>query len=598
MSCEGQPSNTFFYPTKTVSPSSPVPPSLPAQKSPVLLPSWAAGFMYFFTFVGAFAVAWMCLFLSGYFGDIFGKQIDPVTFQKGIIRISTLLCIPIGLYVIYVAYQSQGRSAFSGLSWCMIVVGVLTCYRAIVQDWYWGGTLLFPLRYAWPFVFVFAPILAFSVRMDKKNHRLAFLFFMIPMFLIGFFMLLSYYDLLWAGHNARSKSIWPKLENWSHLMFGTPAMVMYRTGFWGGALGIVSLWGLWTKRMRCEIAAIGYVIGTAFVFFSGSQGYFMAWVFTHVFVFLAGKMWQSKRVLYTIVPILIINILIGCHIGSTNKAGVLSRLGKTFLRVVEQANKPSIARQTNSTTMGDQADIDRTSSTAVKTRPADQTNVAATSRRADKTKPFNQASAATVADQEGENNNMPPEQIEELIEEEVEDTTTIRLVGNPYSLGKRPPRGQLKRSEFENLNIDTGKFALVDTRIAYWICAIRLIRDNPILGCGSYLIFECNGEYRWDDPHNLILTAFLSMGVIGGGCFLVLVFRCFIDTIIILHRNREIGWLAVLFVFVFVGHLFAYNYNDPFVLLPLVALRAYVHGNGGEDQEIEIDQAMEGLNHA
>jgi O-antigen ligase len=79
-------------------------------------------------------------------------------------------------------------------------------------------------------------------------------------------------------------------------------------------------------------------------------------------------------------------------------------------------------------------------------------------------------------------------------------------------------------------------------RVFMWQAAIAQWLESPFFGRG--LILEAYFTY----PHNAVLEAFMTTGVIGGSAFLIFLIGCLVKAYQLLKHAPEYGWVAVLFV--------------------------------------------------
>jgi hypothetical protein len=72
-----------------------------------------------------------------------------------------------------------------------------------------------------------------------------------------------------------------------------------------------------------------------------------------------------------------------------------------------------------------------------------------------------------------------------------------------------------------------------------------------IIAEGDFLSFLIGSRLelpRFGYPHNLLIEAVLSTGIIGGTLFLIMFIGCFIKSIKILINNNPWGWLGLLYI--------------------------------------------------
>jgi len=90
--------------------------------------------------------------------------------------------------------------------------------------------------------------------------------------------------------------------------------------------------------------------------------------------------------------------------------------------------------------------------------------------------------------------------------------------------------------EIKNRDIEAGA-----GRGEIWAKAVDGFMEHPILGCSLEL--KTIGYY----PHNIVLEAFHSTGILGGLLMIYLVLRGIYDAYLILKYRPEMGWISILF---------------------------------------------------
>ena len=81
--------------------------------------------------------------------------------------------------------------------------------------------------------------------------------------------------------------------------------------------------------------------------------------------------------------------------------------------------------------------------------------------------------------------------------------------------------------------------------------AWQQFKDNPLLG-NSFFI-EGTGEY----PHNLVLEALMSTGIVGGIAYIVAAAIMLLSAVRLLSRENGYEWLALLGIFFLVAAQFS-----------------------------------------
>jgi hypothetical protein len=105
--------------------------------------------------------------------------------------------------------------------------------------------------------------------------------------------------------------------------------------------------------------------------------------------------------------------------------------------------------------------------------------------------------------------------------------------------------------------------------------AFQLFLDNPIIGFGVEIP---NGGY----PHNIVLEAFMALGLIGGTIFMLIVLGASRKALLmVLHSNHQWGWLGIIFIQYLIAVMFSGNLysSDTFwyLLFAVVGVRKSIY---------------------
>ncbi len=87
------------------------------------------------------------------------------------------------------------------------------------------------------------------------------------------------------------------------------------------------------------------------------------------------------------------------------------------------------------------------------------------------------------------------------------------------------------------------------SRIDSWKYVISRTNRSPIFGSGL--------ERFGNHPHNAILEAYFSTGIIGGTLFVYLMFQGFKSSFFLFKISSEYSWISLLFIHDFVRHMFS-----------------------------------------
>ena len=122
-------------------------------------------------------------------------------------------------------------------------------------------------------------------------------------------------------------------------------------------------------------------------------------------------------------------------------------------------------------------------------------------------------------------------------------------------------------TQFEELL--TGRSGLYGTAIAKFV-------NNPVLG-DSFAIFSQNGSFTYS--HNMILDAFMGLGLFGGVLFVIMLSFAFWSSYQIVHYQRQNWWLAMLCIQSIISFMFSgcfYQAESLNVLLIIMLYRCLI----------------------
>jgi hypothetical protein len=481
------------------------------------------GIMYFLAFEGVFCLGWL---IAMFFGYSFGIE-KPVNYIK-------ILCTPFFLYIIFKGFRSSGYSlrCFAGLTLPLILFWAIVYWHRYFEIWHFAKH---PIIWSILTPVTFLVMLAFSIPVKRENINRALWYFTIPLFIVSILCLLACYKGLLQGASARSPDYY---QDWKNLVDslwnGVWGGLAYYPGLYGGFLGLLSLWGLYTKKFRIEIGVSGYLLGSIFVYFGSYKTIFGSWILVHLLILFISVCWKKWSSLWIIPFILLVNTVLLFHIGTIDDTGIGKRL-LNFKKIISKLNVEKINKQI----ISKNETKNETKNEPVKT----------------------QQKQSEITKQGDSNNNVP-------------NGTVINYLSAPKDIKIATNNQYLRLAQI---------YSSEDPRFTLYMLGIRQILTHPIIGYGSsFMIVKIDNEYVKCDIHSNILSAFLATGILGGLLYLAVILRGFYDSIIVFRRYPDYGWLAVIFIFSFVANIFAYGFMEIWVWLPLVALRAAVKSSLNE----------------
>ena len=117
--------------------------------------------------------------------------------------------------------------------------------------------------------------------------------------------------------------------------------------------------------------------------------------------------------------------------------------------------------------------------------------------------------------------------------------------------------------------------------------AINEFLDNPILG--SQFAFNLNGGIRYS--HNIIVDAFMGLGLFGGILFVVICFSAVKRAIQIFNKKIENEWVAIIFLQSFLGLMLsgALYYSETFKSIIIILFSSkYMQGRKNVQNGITV----------
>jgi len=105
-------------------------------------------------------------------------------------------------------------------------------------------------------------------------------------------------------------------------------------------------------------------------------------------------------------------------------------------------------------------------------------------------------------------------------------------------------------------------------RLLLYQDTLEQIVQNPLFGSGL------EEKYSRFYPHNHILEAFMTTGVLGGLCFVILCWVTIKRSFLILQKEESYGWIACLFIIYFVHGLFSSSIIDSSFWYSMMAVYA------------------------
>lgn len=149
--------------------------------------------------------------------------------------------------------------------------------------------------------------------------------------------------------------------------------------------------------------------------------------------------------------------------------------------------------------------------------------------------------------------------------------STIGLVVGLYFLEIVSFLNQYFNSTFMDRLLYTIKMGGDEARENLLKAAYNEFTDQPLFG-NAMLIQD--RRFAGSYPHNLIVESFMATGLIGGGFFLMWIFRCIKSAILLMKANFDATWIALLFLQYFIFGMFSKNLfsNDMFWVFSIMLI--------------------------
>lgn len=233
--------------------------------------------LFFFSFNGPFylfAIFWGCIGFP--WTEIMGLPAFkiPIAIQ--------MLAAPLYAYAIYRVLRSGSPYRFIRLSWPLIILWIIVCYRFYTQSIEIGG-------HAW-FTRIFVavlPMVALSIPMNASTLQKGFKVIYGTMVIFGIVSVLYCFPYVLRGISMRSVDFIynPALASMlSCLWEGDTGGSILTIGPIGMTIGLLALW-LWCHRKISFYFCLPlYVLGAILLFFSGSRLPFAVWGVMHCII--------------------------------------------------------------------------------------------------------------------------------------------------------------------------------------------------------------------------------------------------------------------------------------------------------------------------
>ncbi|MDR2409534.1 MAG: hypothetical protein LBE13_15685 [Bacteroidales bacterium] len=478
------------------------------------------GIMYFLAFEGLFCIMWLVTMFCNYSFNI----TRPVAYLH-------LLSVLFFCYIIFKGFRSYGYSlrCFAGLSLPLIIFWIIVYIQRCIGNWHYGKHPILG------FFLLTAPLItmiAFSIPVKKENLNKALRIYLIPLLIIAIIIVISWHGWLLKGASARTVvTQLNDIKSVNALWNGEHGGFVYYPNLFGGFLGLISLYGFYTKNLCIKITLPGYILGTILIYFGGYKSLWLSWCFIHLLILLVNSFWKKRSSLWIIPLVLIINISLLLHVGKIDSTNISNRIEKFLTRFTKMDKK-----EINTKILQHQDNVTHSFQTQ-------KENI----------------------------------QIQNIQEKKWQEKIPNGTLVPRFFCDKRPPIAT--HHEYNQLT----KLYSSDPRFVLYNLVLTQIRTYPIFGYGDFfLVVKIGDSFYRCDVHSNLLSAFMTTGIVGGLFYCAVILIGFRDSIIVIRYYQEATWLAIIFLFSFIANLTACEFSEIWVWLPLVALHAYVKSQPNE----------------
>ena len=151
-----------------------------------------------------------------------------------------------------------------------------------------------------------------------------------------------------------------------------------------------------------------------------------------------------------------------------------------------------------------------------------------------------------------------------------------------YALMEKIGAGMSSRYNMLILQIKANDPQTGGGRLQIYHDAIDQIYKTPLLGSG---LEEKNVRFY---PHNHIIEAFMAIGIIGGGCFLILCWAALKKCMMIFQKEKDYGWIACIFLVFFIRGLFSASIIDSNLWYSMIAVYAVPIGRSQKNNNAHL----------
>lgn len=470
---------------------------------------WPAWYWPLFCFLAFYGIAMLQLFLIliGIYNPSEYKVSRIAQIPYYFLKISLVITALYGLAWLF----RHGKFTLSKFHFSIFLPLFWSFYTArLIHDTLVGETGLKILQfdiiyYLHPFstaLAIWIPLFVFSTGIPRQSSDRLFRWVLLPAILLGITLAFDLHDHLYRCI-VGDGSVWHMTKHLKIAVWRTNEIALC-----GHVLMVLPLWAYAEKKMPLWLSMPCYFLGSVLMIGTGSRTFFVTTIFVHLFVFVFSTFRSRKDKFATIVVLCIVNALLVCLL----KNCIFER------NVVDLKSMVAVQEKI-------QEDTERAilppenvpNSTEVKIAPSNAIS-----------------QDAHIA---------PSNAISQ--DAHIVSSNTISQDAHKETfkdLRERTPERFKNIYEFDLFyrSIPVGFWKLGTGRFFIWGLAWDDLSKNPFTGSGTTV--------RGIHPHNEIIEAFISTGVVGGTVFLLILFFGMRDAILLIKKYPTLGWISVVYV--------------------------------------------------
>jgi len=471
---------------------------------------------------------------------------------------SQILLVFLGMYFVSAAWRRGGFRAFRGITLPVLIFGTMCLATDALNTYQIAATgelygvpfasthsgwiyVLTHSRFCFMFMFI---LFAVAVPLSPRQNSLAASFFTLAMILVPLSAIISCYPWMIEGKCYRLPELHVHLVQLRSGGNRLNSILLILNG-----LSMCTLFWVWCNK-KLGVSYYFYLLcyGAAVfcMYFSATRGVLLTVVVVHAAILMFSGMWRRKSCIVLLTVCAIIHVICALHFerGINKNFSMLGRYNAVFTKqFFEDLTKPK-----HNVIVVNSPEIVKDPKEAVK----DPKEAVKDPKEAVKD-PKEVVKDPKEAVKDPKEAVKDPKEIMENVEEVMPHNA--RIVATSRKDGQ-------------------GRFSLYKTA---WLT----FRQNPVTGLQNRLLVTSHHSKRiWHcHPHNLIIEAFLTGGIIGGILFLYIIYRGIRDAVFVFGNLPDYGVFAIIFLYMLVSGMNTLGFVTSlgeWVIFAAVILRAAV----------------------